>query len=559
MIKKILFGAFFFIFTTSIGQHLENKVLFSVEGEPVYAEEFLNVYNKNQDLVEVKSERNIDEYLQMFIDYKLKIKAAEALGLDANPEFQREFLGYRNQLAKKFMTDSHVTDALVHEAYERTIEEVNAAHILLLLEEDATPSDTLEVYNRAIELRKKIINGGDFAALAKQFSEDPSVRKNAGELGWFSAFKMVYPFEDAAYKTEVGTISMPVRTNFGYHLIKVNDKRKSRGEVVVAHIMVADKENVNAEKKINQIYSELKESDDFENLAIKYSDDKATAEKGGRLKRFGAGELNSPEFEDLAFNLKTPGEISEPFKTQYGWHIVKLIEKYPIASFAETQRFLEDKVRKDSRSRVITEAFVQKLKNDYKIGGNSKSLEYFEDLIEEKNSDLNLSADEEQDLKEKVLVKVRDTSLTYFDFYKFYKLKNLKSDKDSNVNVLMKQWHDDYINNFILEYHQNHLEAENSEFASIAKEYKEGLLLFELMEDKIWNAAKQDSIGLEKFYQDHKSQYEKDADFEEIKGLVINDYQSFLEKKWLNELRETYKVKMNKKVFSNLKKSLGKD
>lgn len=554
MIRNFLLLVSFFIFGTAIGQNFEKKVLFTIDNEPVYASEFLSVYNKNLDLVQDNSQRDIDEYLQMFINYKLKVKQAYGLGLDEQESFNREYNSYRNQLAHRFLTDSDVTTKLVHEAYQRSKEEINAAHILIRLNEEAAPADTLEAYRKATEIREKIINGADFHAIAKQFSEDPSVDRNAGELGWFGVFKMVYPFEDAAFRTKVGEISKPVRSRFGYHIIKINDKRKAEGEVTAAHIMISDKTPEAAEQKIYDIYQQLKQGANFEELAQKYSQDKATASKGGKLNTFSAGNLRSPEFEKVAFNLKNPGDISEPVKTEYGWHIIKLINKNSVGNFENMKAQLEREVKKDERSRVITEAFLQNLKKNYNIGNNKESLDFFKNYIGKEIIEGEWKPTNADELKGKVLLSIKDSVVTYKDFADFVAEKQLKPKPVKDKDVLLENWHEVFINDFVLSYHKNNLEKENSEFASVVKEYKEGLLLFDLMDQKIWNKAKQDTIGLKKYYENNSNKYAED--FDKVKGMVINDYQTHLEEEWLKQLRNASEIRIRKKTYKQVKKSI---
>ncbi|HRV55487.1 MAG TPA: peptidylprolyl isomerase, partial [Mangrovimonas sp.] len=317
-------------FFTSVGltaQNLDKEVLFTIDNEPVYVSEFERVYNKNLDLVKDESQKDVDEYLKLFVNYKLKLKEAYAKGLDEKPSYKRELDTYKKQLADNFLNDSEVTNELVQEAYDRTVNEVNASHILVRMNENPTPEDTLQAYNEIVKLRDRALSEG-FEKVEKEVHNGQTIFGE--DLGYFTAFKMVYDFESPAYNTPVGEISQPFRTRFGYHILKVNDRRKSRGEVKVAHIMVSlqqdGKPNEKAEERIQDIYRKLQQGEDFESLAKQFSDDKSSASKGGVLEPFSSGQLSSTEFEEQAFALKDIGAYSQPFKTQFGWHIVKLYE-----------------------------------------------------------------------------------------------------------------------------------------------------------------------------------------------------------------------------------------
>jgi peptidyl-prolyl cis-trans isomerase SurA len=338
----------------------------------------------------------------------MKVFEADANGLDTISSFKTELAGYRKQLAAPYLTDKNVNEALIQEAYERMKTEVKASHILIRVTEDALPKDTIEAYTRLIIIRDALmgknptpakiaeyeailkksssaltkastkqdtlnyntklnavkgisvaLNSGNdkFSAAAKKTSEDPSAADNGGDLGYFTSLQMVYPFENAAYKTNNGDITMPVRTRFGYHILKVVDKRPRQGEILTAHIMVkfakdmGEKEKSNLKTKIDEIYTKLKAGEKFEDLARQFSDDKPSAEKGGQLQWFGSSRMPI-EFEKAAFALTNNGDYSEPFTTNYGWHIVKRIDKKGLASFADMKGDLKQRIGKDSRTKA---------------------------------------------------------------------------------------------------------------------------------------------------------------------------------------------------------------
>ncbi|MFT4611441.1 MAG: peptidyl-prolyl cis-trans isomerase SurA [Glaciecola sp.] len=504
---KLLVTIVCFCFTfLAQGQVEKDDVLFTVDGDVIMASEFVRVYNKNLDLVKDESQKDIDAYLELFINYQLKVKEARRLGLQKDAKYIREFGNYKKQLTKNYMSDNKVTDALVKEAYERTTNDVKASHILVLLDASVV-DDTLAVYNKVLKLRERVINEG-FEAVQKEVHNGTSIF--AEDLGYFGGFKMVYPFESAAFNTPVGDISMPFRTRFGYHVVKVFEKRQSLGEVTVAHIMVALKQNdstVNPETRINQIYKKLQQGENFGSLAKQFSDDKSSSKKRGVLASFTGGQLRAKEFENVAFALENKGDISKPFKTDYGWHIAKLIEKKGVQPFEEVKNELENKVKRDSRSELINSALVKKLMVKYEVKENRDSgLAYMETVLTDEFFKQSWKTPE--DIKQGALITIRDTEITFKDFADQLMSNQRKYfNKVVDYKSLLNTEYDAFFDQQVLKYHEDNLEFENEDFAFVLKEYRDGLLLFDLMEKEVWNAAVKDSIGLKKFYDDNLSNY----------------------------------------------------
>ncbi|WP_283643148.1 peptidylprolyl isomerase [Croceibacter atlanticus] len=506
---RFLFVFCLLIAGNTIAQELDKQIIMTLDGEPVYASDFVRVYQKNLDLVQDESQKDVDEYLKLFIDYRLKLREAYEQGLDTTLKFQREFKTYRNQLARNFLTDNNVTEALVQEAYDRTVNEVNASHILIRVDQNATPEDTLKAYSKIKDIREKAVNGRSFETLAKTYSEDPSAKKNGGELGWFTALKMVYAFEEQAYTVPVGDVSEPFRTRFGYHILKVNDRRASAGEVEVAHIMVSQKPKdtvFNPKDRIEELYLKVKQGEDFGVLAKQFSDDRNSARREGKLDRFGSGKLNSEVFEKKAFSLTKAGQVTEPFETQYGWHIIKLIDRFPIPSFNEMRGELEKKVTKDSRANLISDALVASLKDHYSIGDFSEAKSFFSTYVTKDVKDGNWAISDNSTL-DQPLFKLRDSVFKYRDFAKFIYNKQVNKGLSGDKNTAINNWLKEYVDGKVLAYHRDHLEQEDKEFSNIVSEYRDGLLLFDLMEMNIWNKAKKDTLGLKTYYETNKQNY----------------------------------------------------
>lgn len=503
--KQFITVIFFCLSFTAFAQIDKNDVLFTVDDEPVMASEFVRVYSKNLDLVKDESQKDIDAYLELFVNYQLKVKEAKRLELDKDANYIKEFSNYKSQLTKNFMSDSKVTETLVKEAYDRSTIDIKASHVLIRIDENE--KDTTQVYSQLIELRGRIMDEG-YAKVQKEVHNGKTIF--AEDLGYFSAFKMVYPFETAAYNTEVGEISMPFRTRFGYHIVNVLDKRPSLGEVTVAHIMVANDQKdslLNPETRIKEIYKKLQQGEKFESLAKQFSDDKSSSSKGGQLSPFTGGQLGSQEFEDVAFSLNKKDEVSEPFKTDFGWHIVKLIGKKATQPFEEVKDEFENKVKRDSRSQLINSALANQLNKKYKVLDNIEALSYFEAIINDnyfKQSWI-VPVDLEQD---KTFMVIGSKTITYGDFAQ-YLFRNQRSytNKKVNADILINGVYTKFKEEQIIAYHKENLEFENEDFAHVLKEYRDGLLLFDLMEKQVWNAASKDTIGLKTFYENHKSDY----------------------------------------------------
>tara|TARA_R110000868_G_scaffold146115_4_gene366781 strand:+ start:1362 stop:3317 length:1956 start_codon:yes stop_codon:yes gene_type:complete len=508
MKTKYFLLLFFTLFiSTSYAQSNQDNVLFTVDSAPVYTSEFLRVYNKNLDLVQDESQKDVDEYLTLFTNYKLKLKEAKALGLNEKPSYKRELESYKQQLLQSFITDNKVTDALVEEAYDRLSYDVKANHILIKIDENANPEDTLVAYNTILKLRDRALKEG-FDVVRKEVHNGQSIYGE--ELGYFSGFKMVYKFENEAFNTPVGSVSQPFRTRFGYHIVNVQDKRKARGEVTVAHIMVVKKEGDSlAEKpedRIQDIYQKLNQGEDFEALAKQFSDDKNSAPKGGMLSPFSSGQISAQEFEAAAFALQTVGDVTQPFKTQYGWHIVKLYNKKPIAPFEVMKPELEEKVKRDARSKLIDDALVNKLLAQYKVETSDKALDYFTSILSDDYLKRTWKLPANFDGK-KPFMKIEQKQFTYQDFgdYLLNTQRNV-APKTALKTIILKK-HEDFLKSNLITYKEENLEKENEEFAHILGEYRDGLLLFDLMETTIWNSSKTDTIGIQEYYESHKNKY----------------------------------------------------
>ncbi len=491
----------------------ENAALITIDGDSVPADEFLYVFNKNQYNNDSLSNRQeVLDYLELYVNFKLKVKEAEAQGLHETDAFKEELEGYRKQLVKPYLTESKVTEDLINEAYKRLKTEINAAHILFNLSPNATAEDTLKIYNKALAIRKQALQGKDFHQLARQYSDDPSAETNAGDLGYFTALQMVYPFEDAAYNTPKGQISLPVRTRFGYHLIYVKDKRPSQGQVKVSHIMVratqgiSPEDSIAARRKIYEIYDQLKKGADWFEMASNYSDDISSKASGGALPWFGTGSM-IPEFENAAFSLTKQGTFSEPIKTAYGWHIIRLDDKKTLEPFEALQSTLEMKVSKDSRAELNKTALIKRLKIENDFQANEEVLAAAADHIDSSLVMGQWTYTSENQILSKTLFTIKDETYTVKDFYDYVTEKQ-RQQRNMNVAQYIQVLYEQFSEETLVDYEEAHLAEKYEDYRMLLKEYRDGILLFELMDNKVWSKAVEDTVGLRQFYEQNLSNYQ---------------------------------------------------
>lgn len=508
--KKVFLGFLLLANLIVSAQNKPKEVLFTIDDKPYYTDEFERVYKKNLDLVKDESQKDLNQYLELFVGYKLKVNKANKLGLQNNDKYKNELKSYRTQLSKNYTSDSKVTAELVSEGYERMKKEIKASHVLILADENASPEDTLKAYNKIVDIRKRIVAGEDFEKLASELSEDPSAKENKGNLGYFTSFRMVYAFETAAYNTPKGQISKPVRTRFGYHLIKVNDVRDNRGEISVSHIMIMNpkegEDASKAENTIKDIYKKIQQGESFEELAKQFSEDKSSSTKGGLLNKFGSGQLSSEIFENIAFSLSKDNAISQPFQSEYGWHIVKFNEKYPLKTLEESKKELETKIGRDDRSRIITNTLTEKLRKKYTVKRNEKGYAAISKLVT--NDFYDGKWDFKEDDKTKATLLTLDKKeISGTAFLTFVKSQQKVGMTLKPVNKLVDLLYGKFVDDQLNTYYNDNLESEFPDFSNVMDEYRDGLLLFDLMEKEIWDRSKTDTLGLKAFYETQKDKH----------------------------------------------------
>ena len=633
------------IFVSDSFAQKDEAPLLKINGNSYSVDEFDYIYKKNNSLSQYPVSRK--EYLDLFVNYKLKVNEAIAQGMDTTSSFKKELAYYRNEVAKPYLTDKKALNDLVKEAYARMQEEVDVSHILIRLPQNAYPEDTLKAFEKITGIRKNIIDGVDFETMALEYSEDPSVKKNKGHLGYITVFMTVYPFESAAYNTPVGDISPVVRTSYGYHIVKVNAKRESRGEIKVAHIMKVVPKNASpdvqqkAKNEIDSIYQLLQDGADFKTLAEKLSDDRNSAAKGGELEWFSTGKM-IPEFADAAFMIPENGEYSTPVRSRVGWHIIYRIDKRGIKPYDELKDELEKKISKSKRSLSGKTETVKRLKkeNDFRV--DSATVEYLKKTFLTKGISTEKFYEKLEGFNEP-LCYFADTTLFLGDFANY--LKKGRKVKAGTSPLLLENALNDFFNDELIDFEKAHLEEKYPEFRYLVNEYHDGLLIFEISQKEIWNKATADTAGLRKFFEDNSEKYAipekftgdiffcrnkktlkeiekltentntvidtaslkkmhgidfllrsgefvkgedplydavlwkvkpdekiqypegyskscffgkftdgKPVEFDSVKGLVLADYQTFIEKEWIYRLKEKFKPEINYVVFRKSKR-----
>lgn len=506
----ILFINLVFFILTIHAEVGKDDILLEINDRKITKDEFLRIYNKNNNANTVDN-KSISEYLDLFINFKLKVIEAEELGYDTLPSFISEFEGYKKELVKPYLTNKEVEESLITEAYERMKEEINASHILISVAENASPEDTLKAYEKIMAIRERILNGEPFDEVARATSDDPSAKNNGGNLGYFTAFNMIYPFESAAYKTGVEEVSMPVRTKYGYHIIQVNDRRPARGEIKVAHIMkiippdATEEQRDSAQIIIEQIYERIKNGEDFAQLADEYSDHKQSARKGGELPWFSSTGRMIESFADASFALTENGQVSEPVKTAYGWHIIKRLDKKDIGSFEELKPEIAKKITQDPHRNMISqEVVIKNLKKEYNFKENKANADHFFGLVD--STILQGNWNPKLQGLDKVLFTFAEKKYTERDFAE-YLMDKQRARSRTNINTYLNKQYSDFVQAKLLEYEESQLEVKYPEYKYLLEEYHDGILLFNLTDELVWSKAVKDTAGLKEFYENHKSEY----------------------------------------------------
>ena len=498
-----------------------SQTLFTYGSHSVSKDDFLRVYKKNSlNKKPDMSDTALKSYLDLYGLFRMKVAEAEKEHLDTVEKIQKDLDSYRKQLAKNYLTDDKMTTKLMKEAYERMKEDVHVAHILISCPPGA---DTVAAYRKIDSIYQQISGGkATFEAMAKQYSDDKGTKDNGGDVGYVTGLSTVYPFENAVYGTPVGKMSKPFRTQFGYHILKVLDKHADRGQVKVAQILITTPKSKGdaglaaARQRVDSIEVMLKNGTPFYELVKKYSEDKYTVNDSGNMKAFGAGKMTAA-FENAAFALKKPGDISEPIKTEYGYHIIKLRAKIPLAPYDSLSAQLKHKVENDSREQTAREHFFNKIKekNGFKeypeaiTEANNIVIASIKDTGKNKGS---FKASDYTSMHKTVFT-LGGVNYSQYDFIKYFETLTHGRVTGPKTTAI----HDAYgvyVNSVVSDFQEKKLVDENPEFKSLMEEYKDGIMLFELMDRNVWSKATKDSAGLKAFFETRKNKYTWEPGFE---------------------------------------------
>jgi peptidyl-prolyl cis-trans isomerase SurA len=486
----------------------ETPALLEVGNQKFLATDFLDAYTKNKFASDSVKELTPEEYLLLYKEQKIKILAAQSEGRDTTSDYKEEINSYYDQLAKNFLLDKTLVEKLSTEAYARMKQEVRASHILIAVPEDASPKDTLDAYRATLALRGRLEEGSDFGDMAARFSKDPSAAQNKGDLGYFTVFQTVYPFETAAYSLPVGKLSQPVRSKTGYHIIKVNDRRPSRGTVRIAHIMVkVDKKATEAQKtaaknKIDEAYKKLQSGQEWNEVTEIYSDDKQSSRNHGLLPPFGTGQM-VPEVEETAFSLTRPNAYAAPVLSSYGWHIIRLIEKKNLEPYSTMASSLRQKVVTDSRGRILDQATATRLRSKYTIRELADQFALLTPLVDSTliQGTWDYMKPVSTDWSAMTLFTIETKSYDALTFLNYIKSRQKPRPKASSPEVIFRRFFDDYMTESLLTYEKEHLEENNPEFKSQISEIREGVLLNQLLEENVLQRSLTDSTGQRAYYE----------------------------------------------------------
>ncbi len=557
----------------------DDPVLMTVGKESVTKSEFIKAYQKNSMLSEA-TEADLREYLGLYSDYRMKVQEAKAMKLDTARVFQGEWESYKNQYAQQYLIDTEVSDQLLEETTERARYQVRASHILIIIPDDASPKDTLAAYHKIMKVREEILNGLDFNEAAVRYSDDQSAQDhinpqtkrtqygNRGELGYFSVLEMIYPFETAAYSTPVGQVSMPVRTQFGYHLVYVQDKIPAVAKLYVSQIFIKDSSALNSKvnhedvfKKCALVKQEFRQGISFDSLAAKYSDDVATKNNGGRMEPF-APNRRPGNYVHAALSLKS-GEISDPVPSSIGWHILRLDSLIYTTVNDEFKYMIKNRLARDPRSKKSKESLVEKLKVEYNYQekGKAAAMKFFKkNMADNFFQSKHVAVDSLKGIEKlKPMCTFANQTITAREFGRYlsrYQGAQLKG----TMSNFLDQIFPNFVEDKILRYESTQLMTKYPEYRDVVNEVYDGLMIYEINSVKVWNAAIEDTVGTERLYEQIKSQFATGdtlnpyKPFEEVRAVVISQYQDKLEKEWVEELHRKYPVKLNEDVFRSILK-----
>jgi len=515
MLNRLIMTAIAAIAFLGLSAQAGTDILMTVGDTDVSVGEFKYIYEKNNGKTADYSQASLDEYLELYGKFKLKVAKAKEMQLDTIKALQTELAGYRSQLANSYLTDKEVMGRLIDEMYERQQEDVRLSHILIKVRERDPNKKKEEAIKKLLNIKQQLREGKSFAALAKEYSQDTNSKSRGGDMGYVTASlpNGFYNLENVMYGLDVNEVSEPIQTKLGYHLVKITDKRPARGTIEVAHIFKKlnkkDRSGQNAIKKtMDSIYNALQGGADFGTLANQYSDDKTTKTKGGKLPSFGISTYDS-KFEDAAFALKRTGDYTKPVLTSVGYHIIKKINKPGLPTKEELKFKFKGKAKKTDRYTDALASMIDRIKETSQFRERRNVLDKFTAGLAPEFYTYKWIPRKE--IGEEVLFSFGDANKqSIYDFAKYAKKKTRlrgQFDQDKPLPEGVEVIYQEFIKEKAYEYAQANLENKYPEFKSLMREYEEGILLFEATKINVWDKANTDTVGLYNFYEQNKSKY----------------------------------------------------
>ncbi|MBK9109262.1 MAG: peptidylprolyl isomerase [Saprospiraceae bacterium] len=509
---RLILTLVFACFAWVVGSQ-QDPVLFTVAGKPVNLSEFEYIYNKNNGKDADYSKKSLEDYLNLYTKFKLKVHAARDMKVDTIPALIKELEGYRQQLTTSYLNDKEVTDKLAREVYERQRKDLLLNHILFSLSPNATGPDTVKSYNMAANAIRMINTGMKWADAAKNSNDLNSAQKN-GRLGWFTSMfpDGFYNLENAAYAIQPGQVyPMPIRTRLGYHVLQVEAQRPAYRRMEIAHIFLKKSSRGNpdiiAQTKADSLYKLIKSGQNFEELARVNSDDKASAVQGGSIGYIGINQFE-PAFEDAAFAITQDGEVAAPIESAIGWHIIKRLRKDDELPYERAKRKIQVDIQRDERFNVAQASLIEKIKSEAGYKENENTLNYFMANIDTLFYTYKWKIPE--DLKNETIFNLSHQSFGLLDFAEYVKSNTrlrMQGGENKEVMGTLKNMLKEYSNQKCLQFEEGKLEEKYPDFKALMREYREGILLFEATKIVVWDRASEDTTGLKAFHQKNKDKY----------------------------------------------------
>ena len=521
--KKLLVLSFLFACVTGRAHNLPDTVIMTVADKPISLSEFVFIAQKNGE-VDLSDKKSVKEYVELFKNFKLKVAEAESLGLDKGNSFKDELDGYRAQLIAGYLSDKEAEEAAARVVYNRGNEILELSHILFRLPKKTLTKDTVSVYQEAMEVYNKLQAGEDLDVVGKALFDKDKEHIAYEYVRCMQPMQTVKAFEEAAYSLPVGVVSMPVRTKMGFHLIKVHSRTPNPGLAKVAHILIAYPKDSTATSRqetmarAQEVYQKVKAGEDFAELAKKYSDDGGSAVKGGELPEFGPGVMIEP-FEKAAFSLHTPGEVSDLVETRFGYHIIKLESRKERPSFDVKKKALMRQMGQGERNFELYEAFDERMKKEY-------GYVFYPEAYAELQALCNDYFPSDRAFYEKA--EKMDKTLMHLDGVDFpqsefaYYIQRFPFSTKTYAGDFMWEIYNLFIRDIVTTSERKNLEVKHPEYQHLMQEYRDGILLFDISNKRVWS---------------------KPA-----------DEQKKLEEEWISELNEKYPVVVNWKLLNKLGK-----